>query len=253
MSLPTSRSIPPTPGKLSPAAVTVRILIAGLAILLAPIGAQSELVPCPRAPDARRIADALGRLRGSVDPCGESPEMLAVLDRLEHCVRSRYQICTSAESSRNLFDRPTGSDGEARPRTITWNPGLRSELESGCDGDPARPVMRDPVASLLHEIVHAVHDCEGLNPGEHELEAVRIENIYRRAAGLCQRAGYGEYPLPREMVKSCMPGRCACSVPATDAAGHAPAPLVGPHDDTTATDRQAADSARKPGEIETTR
>src|SRR5262249_37307660 len=89
--------------------------------------------------------------------------------------------------------------------TIIWNPELRSELERGCDGDPARPVVRDPVASLLHEMVHAVDDCEGRDASAHELEAVRIENIYRRAAGLCQRAAYGETPLPAEVVKSCSP------------------------------------------------
>ena len=64
-------------------------------------------------------------------------------------------------------------------------------------------VTRDPTASLLHEIVHAVHDCEGLDPGAHELDAVRIENIYRRAAGLCQRTGYGDVPLPAAMVRVC--------------------------------------------------
>jgi hypothetical protein len=45
-------------------------------------------------------------------------------------------------------------------------------------------MLRDPTASLVHELAHAAQDCSGLNPGEHELEAVRIENIYRRASGL---------------------------------------------------------------------
>src|SRR5262249_55048590 len=67
--------------------------------------------------------------------------------------------------------------------------------------------------SLLHELAHAAQDCAGLNPGDHELEAVYIENIYRRAAGLCQRTSYGDEPLPATMVKLCGPGECGCGPP----------------------------------------
>jgi hypothetical protein len=211
-------------------------------MMLGPVAARSQLVPCHRAADAPRIAGALSRIQHSVDPCGESAEMLGVLDRLERCARASYEICTSAETGRNLFEHPHGRD---QPRTITWNPELRSELERGCDGDPARPVMRDPTASLLHEIVHAVHDCEGLNPGEYELEAVRIENIYRRAAGLCQRTRYGDDRLPLEMVRGCGLGQCDCSVPAAAGAHpvvHPRGPLRAPH--AAATDGEVADSAR---------
>jgi hypothetical protein len=150
---------------------------------------------------------ALTRLRASVDPCGQSGQVLAVLDRVEHCPRATYEICTSQTADRNLFYRPMASPGANAPRIITWNPDLRSELEPGCDGNPFQPVTRDPVASLLHELVHALEDCEGLEPGEHELEAVRIENIYRRAAGLCQRRRYGDEILPPAMSATCPPGR----------------------------------------------
>jgi len=182
-------------------------VIAGLALLVVP--ARARVVPC-RAADAGPIADALQRLRESRDPCGESPEVRRVLARVERCASSRYEICTSSTAWRNAFDR---SDGAPRRGLITWNPDLHTELEGGCDGDPTRPVTRDPTASLLHELVHALHDCEGLNPGEHELEAVRIENIYRRAAGLCQRSRYGDRFAP-EVMKPCSPGRCACAVQA---------------------------------------
>jgi hypothetical protein len=101
-------------------------------------------------------------------------------------------------------------------RTVTWNPELRSELEGACDGDATRLVTRDPIASLLHELVHAVQDCEGLNPGEHELEAVRIENIYRRAAGLCQRTGYGAISLPADEIRICTSAMCSCLPPSTE-------------------------------------
>ena len=180
-----------------------------VAILLAAVGAQAGLVPCRQPADTRQVTDALDRLRRSVDPCGESPQVLAVIERLERCTRARYEICTDQITSRNLLE-PHDAD---EPGTIIWNPELRSELERGCDGDSARPVVRDPVASLLHEMVHAVDDCEGRDASAHELEAVRIENIYRRAAGLCQRAAYGDTPLPAEVVKSCSPEHCECSVP----------------------------------------
>ena len=142
------------------------------------------------AGDARRIAAALYQIRRSVDPCGESTEVARVLDRFERC--AGYEIRTSTTVDRNLFYR----------RLITWNPDLRSELEPACAGEPARPLLRDPTASLLHEFVHAAQACEGRSPDE--LEAVRIENIYRRAAHLCQRTGYGDTPLP---TTACEPTR----------------------------------------------
>src|ERR1041384_1068432 len=89
--------------------------------------------------DARRIDDALDRIRQSVDPCGESAEIVRLLNRLERC--AGYEIRTSSTAERNLFDRGI----------ITWNPDLRSELEPACEEDTARPVLRDPTASLLHE------------------------------------------------------------------------------------------------------
>jgi len=173
--------------------------------------AQAGQPSCASTTDALRTADALQRIEHSVDPCGESDQVTDILTQFAHCSRARYQICLSETSDRNVFDRPIGPHGEPLARTITWNPDLRSNLEPDCDGDATQPVRRDPVASLLHEIVHAVQDCAGLNPGEHELEAVRIENIYRRAAGLCQRTGYGDEPLPQGMVRRCVRGNCSCS------------------------------------------
>jgi hypothetical protein len=180
-------------------------LVAGsVAVLpLLAVAAAAELVPCRRPADSVRIAQALRSIQESVDPCGQSPQVLRVMETLERCATARYEVCTSGESSRNLFDRP---HDRHEPRTIIWNPELRTELEPTCDLDPTRPVLRDPTASLLHELVHAAHDCAGLDPGAQELEAVRIENIYRRAAGLCQRGGYGDRPL----ADPCVGGRCAC-------------------------------------------
>lgn len=174
-------------------------------MLLGVVPVRSELVPCRQPADATRIVAALDRIRVSVDPCGESTELVRVLDTLASCATVRYEICTASHATRNLFGHPRGEGG-----TITWNPELRTELESACADDPGRPVLRDPIASLVHEIAHAAQDCAGLAPGEDELGAVRIENIYRRAAGLCQRVRYGDERLPADAIKPCVSGACAC-------------------------------------------
>ena len=179
-----------------------------------PVPAGSQLVPCDPPTDEQEISSALRQIERTVDPCGESAEISEVLATLRGCARATYQICTSTEIVRNVFDRPIGLHGEVVPGRIRWSPVLRSDLEEGCGGDPVKRVARDPIASLLHELVHAAQDCRGLNPGEHELEAVRIENIYRRAAGLCQRTRYGEDVLPPQLTKDCVPGHCTCSTPA---------------------------------------
>jgi hypothetical protein len=187
----------------------------GLIVLLWPVSAPARLVPCGDGVEVvRQVPEALARLRKSIDPCGESVRILAVLEKVEHCARKIYQVCASTSIARNVFDRPIERFGTRVPRTITWNPELQTELEINCAGDPSIPLLRDPTASLLHELVHAAQDCDGLNPGEHELEAVRIENIYRRAAGLCQRSGYGEMALPDAMVTACPTASpCSCSTP----------------------------------------
>src|SRR5262249_27532366 len=130
-----------------------RLTAALVVMLLAPLAARSELVPCRRPADSVRIAAALERIRRSVDPCGQSAEIVALLDRLGRCARARYEICTDTEATRNVFEH---ADRVDEPGRIVWTPELRSELERGCDGDPARPVLRDPTASLVHEIAHAV-------------------------------------------------------------------------------------------------
>lgn len=178
--------------------------------------------PCIGETGQSGVAEALARIRASIDPCGESPQLLAVLNKLEHCAVTNYQVCTSLQSDRNWFDRP--GRNPTLLRTITWNPTLQTAIEFGCDGDPSKPVLRDATASLLHELTHAAQDCDGLEPSAYELEAVRIENIYRRAAGMCQRRGYGDEPLPIEMVRACEPGRCPCTSPAAPIDGQVASP-----------------------------
>jgi len=166
---------------------------------------------CEGGNDPLWISRTLTQIRASVDPCGESPQVVALLDKVERCTVAQYRICVDVQLERNYFDRPRRSSSAVR--TIAWNPTLRTPVETSCEGDPSRAVLRDAAASLLHELVHAAQDCDGLEPQRHEFEAVRIENIYRRAAGLCQRRRYGDSPLPSQMVRTCRPGECPCTLP----------------------------------------
>jgi hypothetical protein len=171
------------------------VLAVGAVLITASTGAR--LVVPPAAAERGQIARAFEAMRRSVDPCGESARIVAVVEAFERCAPARYRIRIDPTASRNLLE--PGSEDEAG--TIIWNPALRSELEGECEEDPARAVLRDPVASLLHEMVHAVDDCEGRNPAARELEAVRVENVYRRAAGLCQRTAYGSHPLETDAIR----------------------------------------------------
>jgi hypothetical protein len=186
--------------------------IAALALFLAlPLATSgyARAATCEALADQAAVAAAIAEIQRSVDPCGESAEVARIINQYRVCSARGVRICTDARSERNFIERvPTAPDGLRS--TITWNPDLRSELERGCDGDAKRAVLRDPIASLLHELVHAVQDCAGLDPADHEFEAVRIENIYRRARQLCQRTRYGDQPLPAAMRVSCEPGACSC-------------------------------------------
>ena len=173
---------------------------------------HARTMPC-NSVDQTTITAAISFIEQSLDPCGDTEEVLQLLDKVRHSP-AIYRICTDPQADRNSFDRAPDQDGNLS-RTITWNPKLHNELELGCDGDPHKPVLRDPGASLLHELAHAAQDADGLDPGEHEMDAVRIENIYRRAAGMCQRAHYGSDPLPPRMIRVCDPGSCGCTSPGT--------------------------------------
>ncbi len=161
--------------------------------------------------DRATIVESLAMIARSTDPCGESAEVRTILRKVKDSP-VLYRICTDPAADRNSFDRSFDKNGNVT-RTITWNPALRNELEFGCDGDPNKPVLRDPIASLLHELAHAAQDADGLDATQHEMDAVRIENIYRRAAGICQRAHYGNDELPVSMTRLCEPGECLCTLP----------------------------------------
>lgn len=176
--------------------------------LVLSMAAPAGAAPCASASAQAEVAAALARIENSIDPCGQSSALATAVSEYRRCGVAVYPICLDRGSQRSFIER-SGQAG-VEMTTITWNPELRSELEPDCGGNPTQPVLRDPTASLLHEIVHAVQDCAGLVPADHEFEAVRIENIYRRARGLCQRTRYGTEPLPSSMVVACEPEHCLC-------------------------------------------
>ena len=174
---------------------TVARAVAGalLAFLLA--GAK----PAAAAECVRRIGRRSDRGtqgdRAQRRSSGASPELQRVARRsalLERVV----PVCLDRRAERNTTER--GENG--LPITITWNPELRTELEQGCGGDAAA-VRRDPIARDAR--------ARARRPGRPpeadvtESEAVRIENIYRRANGLCQRTRYGDDPLPAALLVDC--------------------------------------------------
>jgi hypothetical protein len=196
--------------------VRADVVFGGCAVALACIGVvllastEARAASCEQLADQAVVNAAIAQIERSVDPCGESAELGRILHQFRRCAARGVRICTDPRSERNFIERlPTASSGMRS--TIMWNPDLRSELERGCDGDVTRAVLRDPVASLLHELVHAVQDCAGLDPADHEFEAVRIENIYRRSRQLCQRTRYGDQLLPAAMRVPCDPGSCRCA------------------------------------------
>lgn len=181
--------------------------------LAAALATPAPVVPsstntCDRPFNQAEVVAAIAEIEASIDPCGESNEIIRLLEAFRACSETGYAVCIDRQAERNSTDEASAENG--KHVYITWNPDLRSELERGCASDPARIVRRDPTASLLHEIAHVVQDCAGLDPNAHEFDAVRIENIYRRARALCQRTLYGTHALPREMVVDCEPGRCLC-------------------------------------------
>ena len=107
---------------------------------------------------------------------------------------------TPADNGANL--QPGGGPGPGSDSTINWNP---TNVNPFSDGTP-----RDPCASLLHEMKHALDMDRGqLNnnlfaplpqPGSGiqtcEVDACQEENKYRKKAGLPQRRQYGGRDLP---------------------------------------------------------
>jgi hypothetical protein len=110
-----------------------------------------------------------------------------------------------------IHDNPTTSEGyDEHYQVIKWNP------EAG-ERYPTTGLCKDPVASLVHELYHALENQasvaspigEGILQTDRkisnadtnyiplsEVDATTAENLYRRLNGLCIRTHYGAIPLP---------------------------------------------------------
>ncbi len=205
---------------------TVPVIDARQALVGTPLAAvSSPAVECDSHSIRERVAHAVQEIEHVVDPCGDSAEIGRIIESFRRCDPTSYKICVDTRSPRNYVD-PGARGNPPQPTALVWNPELRNELESSCNGDDSRPLLREPNASLLHELVHIVQDCSGLDPAAHESEAVRIENIYRRARGLCQRTRYGNEALPPDAFVACRGDSCSC--PPYDRPLPAVMPLRGP-------------------------
>lgn len=216
-------------------------LRSGIATAVLTVAASSAALECDSPAIRERVAYAVQEIETVVDPCGDSTEIGRVMESFRRCDPTLYEICIDTRSPRNYVD-PGAREEPPQPTSLFWNPELRTELESSCDGDSSRPVLRDPTASLLHEIVHVVQDCNGLDPAANEAEAVRIENIYRRARGLCQRTRYGAHALPADSFVPCSSHSCSCPP------SELPVPAAVRRDDLRLTESSDATRARTAGD-----
>src|SRR5262249_14680454 len=89
-----------------------------------PLALLANPLACSRDTDPALVAAASRQIRARVDPCGESGQVIALLNKLEHCATANFEICTDVQSYRNSFDRPDRD--RSFTRTITWNPTLQT-------------------------------------------------------------------------------------------------------------------------------
>ena len=110
---------------------------------------------------------------------------------------------------------------------IHWDPRRTERLRD--------KTCKDSRITLLHELVHARDSINGTldRSGSHirksELDAIRIENLYREKLGICPRTVYGKRSLPlNEMPAKPCPNpedqMCRQFTSSCDAPSPAPAP-----------------------------
>ena len=95
-----------------------------LPLLLVATSGFAQLTICGQTPDGPAIAGALRAIRASVDPCGESAELAAMLATLERC--ARRGITGSAPTGRRT---ETSSTARSVP-ILGPSPGIRSSALS---------------------------------------------------------------------------------------------------------------------------
>jgi len=100
-----------------------------IAILLLGVSANAAPVRCEHPAGAAQIESAFETIRRSIDPCGESGQLVDLLDRFERCA-TRYDICIDPTASRNLL-QPRGVE---QTGTIIWNPALPPSSKRSATG-----------------------------------------------------------------------------------------------------------------------
>ena len=108
---------------------------------------------------------------------------------------------TVADDSKDSRSKDDGGTGKGTTSTTEWDPTLTKPYADG--------VARDPCATLLHELRHALDADEGSmdyrrDPDtkiqNQELKASTAENRYRKNQGLPQRTMYGKTKLPKSAI-----------------------------------------------------
>ena len=129
------------------------------------------------------------------------PELGAMIDALEsstirHTIKQTRGITTSE------------GDDDDHHQDVFYNPRLNKQF-------PGDGVCVDPIAALLHELYHAFENQNGTLQANREdtsvngikkseLNAVNVENLYRRLHGLCPRTQYGAKKLPaQDLIGAC--------------------------------------------------
>jgi len=133
----------------------------------------------------------------------DGAEAKKILEDLEKSDReTKIQAGNKSNSTTSASDedgksKDAGGTGKGTNSTVTWDPEYKDKY---ADGTP-----RDPCASLLHELRHALDGVTGTrdprpDPGSkipmNEVKACTEENRYRKDRGLPQRTQYGDKKLP---------------------------------------------------------
>ncbi len=168
------------------------------------------------------VIDSQGdaNFRGQVMACferfsGAGGDAASILDQLNQPSPQSHRITIEPTADTVNHTTPAGDGANFTPgtgpgpgsdATIEWNP---TNVTPYADGTP-----RDPCASLLHEMKHALDDDKGQRnrnlyapsplPGSGipivEVDGCREENKYRKKVGLPQRHKYGTHDLPPDAV-----------------------------------------------------
>ena len=162
------------------------------------------------AAEATILIQGDANFQAAVDACREKfndsdPETKTIIDGLKtppavhvHTIKkSDGSNNTDYDNENDANDAAVGGTGSGTGTTINWNPNNTDPYGDG--------TKRDPCASLLHELRHALDGEKGGRDPRidgptgiktNEIEASKEENRYRKKHGLPQRKKYGRKDLP---------------------------------------------------------